>query len=272
MRSGPTIALAAALLATSSLPAQTTQPLEDAAGRIIFQVAEHVDSTGSPPALAISFWTENSFGDPRELQASVARRENVFTLADWQIRYPGIGLGVVEPAGGSVVLPVHAGVYELVIRRSGTDDRYRVALEPELIRVAPIGAPRVSLTGDTLIRRAIPGSLAVNCRDASWVCARLFRELALVPGLRPFAFPAAGRNPFGELITRPYGGGHEPPRYFLYSAPTQVDAARAVVKRANDEWHGPWPREGTVLVLWRDPNIWWERPLDPSHPPSEGAR
>lgn len=274
MRSGPTIALAAALLATSTLRAQVvTGPLEDVDGRIVFQIAEQIDSAGRPSPLRIDFWSEKEFGGPTGLLVSVTRRENTFTFSDWQLAFPsGVVPGLVAQAHGSVVLPVSVGAYELVIRRSGIDDHYRVILEPELIHVAPIGVPRVSVTGDTLIRRAIPGSLAVNCRDASWVCARVFRELALVPGLRPFAFPATGRNPFGELITRPYGGGHEPPRYFRYGETTQVHAARSVVQRANDEWHGPWPRESTVLVLWRDQTIWWERPLDPSHPPSQGGR
>ncbi|MBW8769878.1 MAG: hypothetical protein JF589_08990, partial [Gemmatimonadetes bacterium] len=155
MRSGPTMALAAALLATSTLGAQAvTGPLEDVDGRIGFQIAEQIDSAGGPPPLRIDYWSEKQFGGPAGLRASVTRRENSFTLSDWQLAFPtGVVPAIVEQAHGSVALPIRAGSYELVIRRSGVDDRYRLTLDPALIHVTPIGVPRVSVTSDTLIRR-----------------------------------------------------------------------------------------------------------------------
>jgi len=101
----------------------------------------------------------------------------IFALADER------GLFVNVSDGGHFE---NLGVYELVIRRSGIDDRYRLTLERELIRVASIGVPRVSITSDTLLRRTIPNTFAVRCSDATWVCARVFRELGLVSGIRPF--------------------------------------------------------------------------------------
>jgi hypothetical protein len=273
LRSGPTIALAAALLATSTLGAQAvTGPLEDVDGRIGFQIAEQLDSAGGPSPLRIEYWSEKEFGGPAGLRASVTRRENTFTLSDWQLAFPtGVVPAIVEQAHGSVALPIRAGAYELVIRRSGVDDHYRLTLDPALIHVTPIGVPRASVPSDTLIRRAIPNSFAVVCNDTSWACARVFRELSLVPGLHAFDIPSVGRSPFGNRWTRNEGRG-EPPRYFRYTKIWQVDSARAALRRARADMAGPDAGDNNGLVLWLDPTIWWSRALDPSDPRSGGER
>lgn len=273
MRPRPTIALAAALLATSTLGAQVvTGPLEDVDGRIGFQIAEQLDSAGSPPPVRIDYWSEKQFGGPAGLRASVTTRENTFILGDWELVFPtGVVPAIVEQANGSVVLPVRAGVYELVIRRSGVDDRYRLTLDRELIHVTPIGVPRVSATNDTLIRRSIPNSFVVVCNDASWACARVFRELSLVPGLRPFDIPPVGRSPFGNRRTRNEARA-EPPRYFRYTKLWQVDSARAAIRRARGDMAGPRAMDNAGLRLWSDPTIWWSRALDPSDPRIRGER
>jgi hypothetical protein len=265
--------IAAAVLSTSSLHAQTTERLPDAAGRIVFQLAEPVDSTAIVQKLQIAFWSEGRFGEPPVLRANVTRLSSGFRLSDWSIAFGTTGLGVVGQASGSVVLPVGTGTQELIISRLGIDDHYRVSLERDLIRVSPIGTPRVSITGDTLIRRAIPHSFAVVCHDASWACARVFRELALVPGLRPFEMPPTGRNPFGPLNTRTDGGRRQPPRYYRYSEAQQVDSARAALRKARDDLRGPQAMESAGILLWFDQTISWPRPLDPSRwPKQEGQQ
>jgi hypothetical protein len=274
LRSGPTIALAAALLATSTLRAQSvTVPLEDVDGRIGFQIAEQLDSTGGASPLRIEYWSEKQFSGPTGLRAKVTKRENSFILGDWRLVFPtGLVPGVAGRAYGSDMLPIRTGVYELVIRRSGVDDRYRLALNRELIHVTPIGVPRVSLTSDTLIRRAIPNSFLVVCNNPSWVCARVFRELSLVPGLRPFAIPPVGRSPFGNRRTRNEGRG-DPPRYFRYAKMWQVDSARAAIRRARGDKAGSEAIDDTGLVLWLNPNVWWwPETTDPSDPQSRVER
>lgn len=264
MRSGAAIALAASLLAATTLGAQVVRgPLEDVDGRIVFQLAEQIDSTGRPSPVRIDFHTEKRFGGPAGLLASVTRNESTFTLSDWQLAFStGPVPAVVTPAFGSTVLPIRVGVYELVIRRSGIDDRYRLTLERELIRVAPIGVPRVSITSDTLLRRTIPNTFAVRCNDATWVCARVFRELGLVSGIRPFPMPSAGRNSFGESIA---SGGREPPRYFRYTDSRQVDSARAALRRAYDDLRGPQSEASVGLRLWLEDALWqWPLGLGPS--------
>jgi hypothetical protein len=225
-------------LAVSTTPAGAQDgsiPVDSVYGRISFSLGERVADTTRPPLFSISFQTQGDYGCVTPLIATLRRADHSVTLSDWRIRTSPLCVDQVAPASGTMTLPLTVGTNQLVIRHRGVEDRYTVAIDRELIRVRAVMPARVSTTADTLIRRIIPGSFALRCAGAAWYCARAYRELALVPGLRSFVVPNEGRNPFGiryDAMNPPDG---EPVRYFLATSNAATAGAFAALQRVRDE-------------------------------------
>jgi hypothetical protein len=180
----------------------------------------------------------------------MTRNDHSITLSDWRIPPTDVCPTAIGPASGGMTLPLTAGTNQLVIRHRGVDDHYVVSIDRELIRVRPIRPARISTTTDTLIRRIIPGSFALRCSGAAWLCARGYRELSLIPGLRPLVVPEAGRNPFGIRYDAFNLPDREPVHYFIGASSAATTAALAALQRVHDETAGTQPGWEFTVIRW----------------------
>ena len=212
------------LCLASPLGAQKApEPVDSAHGRIAFSIFEsYADSSGRTRVL-LDASTEKPYGCLLPLVARMARTTDTVVLDQWNIPPVFACPSAMGPASGRIRLPWDVGTHTLVIRHLGAEDRYRIIISTDAIRVAPDGTPgRASILSDTLVWRFPRNSFAVRCGTIdlhAWVCAELFRLLDRTPGIEPVDIPLSGRDPFGDRFGD-YGHWHnEPARYFRTVGP-----------------------------------------------------
>jgi hypothetical protein len=233
-----TLCLASRLGAQQPLP----EPVDSAHGRIVFTIGEsYADSSGRTRIL-LDATTEKRYSCLLPLAARMTRTADAIALDQWNIPPVDACPSAMGPASGTINLPWDVGTHTLVIRHLGAEDRYRVLISSDAIRVVPDAAPgRASILGDTLVWRFPRNSFAVRCGTIdlhAWVCAELLRLLDRTPGIEPVDIPLGGRDPFGDRFAD-YGHWHnEPARYFRTVGPRDLPRLQRELQSFYDAWVG----------------------------------
>ena len=234
-------------------------------GRIFFTLEEHpLGASDHRTSFAMRHSTEGTYGCGEELVATVARAGRTVVVSDWRVPGSPICDNEITPAIGSSALPLSIGQWTLVIRHRGMTDRYAVVIDGELIRVRALATPRISVSQDSVIRRVIPGSFAVRCAASEWFCARAYREVALVPSVRPFALSPIGRNPFGIQYDYMNPPDSDPVHYFMSSADA-METVYSALQRACNEMSGA-PYRCHIRVLRWTGESWYPKEIENEHP------
>lgn len=231
------------LCLASPLGAQEApRPVDSAHGRIVFALAESFADTSGRTRVLLEASTEKRYSCLLPLEARMTRTADTVVLDQWTIPPVTVCPSAMGPASGRILLPWDIGTHMLVIRHLGADDRYRVIVSTDAIRVARDDAPgRASIATDTLAWRFPRNSFAVRCGTIdlnAWVCAELFRLLGRTPGIEPVDIPLGGKDPFGDRFAD-YGHWHnEPTRYFRTVGQRNIPWLERELQSFYDAWVG----------------------------------
>jgi hypothetical protein len=235
--------VALAFCLASPLGAQdVARPVDPAHGRIVFVVAEDVADAAGRTRIIVQASTERTYSCLVPLAARMVAAGDSVVLDRWNIPPSPLCSEEIGPASGAIRLPWDVGRHTLVIRHLGAEDRYRVDISSDAIRVMPSAAPRrASILTDTLVWRFPRNSFAVRCGTTelnAWVCAELFRMLARTPGIESVDIPLIGRDPFGNRFGD-YGHWHnESTRYYRRSSPRDATGLERDVQAFYDAYVG----------------------------------
>ena len=241
------------LCLASPLGAQEApEPVDSAHGRIVLTIAESYADASGRTRILLDASTEKPYNCLLPLAARMTRTADTVVLDQWSIPPVSVCPAAIGPAYGRIRLPWDIGTHTLVIRHHGAEDRYRVIVSTDAIRMAPDDAPgHASISTDTLLWRLPRNSFAVRCGTIdlnAWVCAELFRLLGRTPGIEPVDIPLSGRDPFGDRFAD-YGHWHnEPTRYFRTVGQRNIPRLERELQSFYDAYVGR--RLGYSIIIW----------------------
>lgn len=256
----------ALLVAALPLRAQDTQkPQTTLPGRVVFSVGESFADRAGRTRLLLQVVTEKKYPCASPVTARRTKQGDTITVDQWRYSPSRIFCeGEDGPAYGEIPLGVDAGRYTIAIRHLGAEDRYRVTITGDAIRVAPLRTPTVSILRDTLAWRFPRNSFAVACGTTeknAWMCAEVFRMLATSPGITPVEIPAVGLNPFGNA-TGDRGNWHNERLRYFRTDPSNMSRVRRDVQRFYDAYVGPRNGYSITIIPWTNDRWFTQSPRD----------